>query len=89
MPIANQSERFWSDMFDYGAMLAAKSVEPGAPTWPGVWAPEQVLKGWEGTNLAAYETDFVSASTATRSLDSVLYSVRTVRLYLLAVEESH
>ena len=42
----------------YGAMLAAKSVDPGASPWPGTWAPKQVLAGWQGTNLAAYETDF-------------------------------
>lgn len=39
-------------------MLAAKSVEPDASPWPGIWAPEQVIAGWKGTNLAAYETDF-------------------------------
>ena len=42
----------------YGAMLAAKSVDPAASPWPGTWAPKQVLAGWQGTNLAAYETDF-------------------------------
>ena len=58
VPICNQSARFWSDMFDYGSMLAAKTVEPAASPWPGVWAPPQVVEGWRGTNLAAYETDF-------------------------------
>ncbi len=58
IPVANQSEMFWSDMFDYGAALAAKSSPPGAHPWPGAWAPPAVVEGWRGTNLAAYETDF-------------------------------
>jgi hypothetical protein len=58
LPIANQSERFWTDMFDYGSMLAAKTVDPEDSAWPGLWAPPQVMAGWKGTNLAAYETDF-------------------------------
>jgi len=49
---------FWGDIFDYGAALAAKSVDPTASPWPGVWAPPAVVEGWRGTNLAAYETDF-------------------------------
>ena len=58
LPIANQSERFWNDMYDYGSMLAANSVDVESTPWPGIWAPEQVVAGWQGTNLAAYETDF-------------------------------
>ena len=58
VPIAEQSAMFWGDMFDYGAKLAAKSVDPTALPWPGVWAPPMVRAAWQGTNLAAYETDF-------------------------------
>ena len=32
LPIAEQSAEFWGDMFDYGAALAAKSVDPAAGT---------------------------------------------------------
>ena len=58
VPIAEQSAMFWGDMFDYGAKLAAKSIDPAALPWPGVWAPPMVRAAWQGTNLAAYETDF-------------------------------
>lgn len=57
LPVAEQSEMFWGDMFDYGAAMAAKSVDPGAEAWP-TWAPPMVKAAWKGTNLAAYETDF-------------------------------
>lgn len=73
LPIANQSERFWNDMFDYGTMLASKSVNRTAPAWPGTWAPQQVLAGWQGQNLAAYETDFYhNIVSATPELRQVL-----------------
>lgn len=49
---------FWGDMFDYAITHAAKSVDPLGAPWPGVWAPPAVEAGWQGTNLAAYETDF-------------------------------
>ena len=26
--------------------------------WPGVWVPPAVQAGWQGTHVAAYETDF-------------------------------
>ena len=58
LPVAEQSARFWGDMFDYGAALAAKTVDPAGKTWPGVWVPPMVEQGWHGTNLAAYEVDF-------------------------------
>ena len=59
IPIANQSERFWGDMFDYAATLAARSVDPTERPWPNVaWVPPAVEAGWRGTNVAAYETDF-------------------------------
>ena len=70
-------------MFDYGAVLASKSVDPTSKPWPGAWAPPMVeaawhgelyttliyqsrcmyinlnlMLSWQGTNLAAYETDF-------------------------------
>jgi hypothetical protein len=53
VPISAQSEEFWGDMFDYGAALSAKGIDPEDETWPGVWAPPQVLAGWKGTNFAA------------------------------------
>ena len=58
LPVAEQSEMFWGDMFDFGAALASRTVAPDAPAWPGVWVPPAVAAGWKGTNLAAYETDF-------------------------------
>jgi len=58
IPVAEQSADFWGDMFDYGAMLAAKTVDVNAKPWPGAWAPPAVEAGWKGTNLASYETDF-------------------------------
>lgn len=60
IPSADDSARFWSDLFDYAAALAAKGVEPSADAWPHVWVPPMVREGWRGTNVAAYETDFYS-----------------------------
>lgn len=33
-------------------------MDPSSKPWPNVWAPPAVEAGWQGTNLAAYETDF-------------------------------
>ena len=33
-------------------------MKPDADAWEGVWVPPMVRAGWQGTNLAAYETDF-------------------------------
>lgn len=58
IPVAEQSEMFWGDVFDAAAARAGESVDEGAGPWPGVWSPPAVIAGWQGTNLAAYETDF-------------------------------
>ncbi len=58
VPIADDSYKFWSDVFAYGEMLASKGVEDEEDPWPGQWLPPMVKEGWKGTNLAAYETDF-------------------------------
>jgi len=60
LPVASDSERFFSELFDYGIKLATlpPSASPQKEVWPGVWVPPAVQAGWAGTVVAAYETDF-------------------------------
>eukprot|EP00035_Acanthoeca_spectabilis_P033311 m.22938 g.22938 ORF g.22938 m.22938 type:complete len:1111 (+) comp5887_c0_seq1:65-3397(+) len=62
LPIAPDAERFFGDLFDYGIELASPKATDaagqGGDVWPGVWVPPAVQAGWEGTAVAAYETDF-------------------------------
>ena len=59
LPVVPEAKQFFVDLFTYGFALAAKgSPGPDQDPWPGVWAPPMVRAAWQGTNMAAYETDF-------------------------------
>eukprot|EP00051_Salpingoeca_urceolata_P010005 m.121924 g.121924 ORF g.121924 m.121924 type:complete len:122 (+) comp16544_c0_seq16:2124-2489(+) len=58
LPVSNESERFFSNLFDYGAANTRGSRPADASAWSGIWTPPAVDAGWRGTTLAAYETDF-------------------------------
>ena len=56
LPVPEDTLRFFENLLDYG--ISRSSTHSDDP-WPNAWAPPMVKAGWSGTDMAAYETDFL------------------------------